>query len=725
MRSKTGMLVVGLLALLLTACGGSSSHNDDTSETAQPNVVLILLDDMGIDQWTLFGYGGLAPAPMPNIGDIAQAGVQFHNFWSMPACSNGRASLFTGRYPLRTHVMTALGTDDLANYMVNPSEMTLPDLLHTVGYKSALFGKFHMGIQTNNPYGTGMVHKTLGFDYFEGWLDVTGDPSSIDTTAGMGAAEGTYSCGFVPDASHGGANKGACYMADDSCSEMSKTGVEAPGRLCRDQGGIFDPHQSCQVPTPTNIHFENLSGHYVSPLTIDNAGSVENLPSTDPRARTYRTTEVVDAALRWLKTQPKDQPWMVTLSFSADHTPLMQPPSNLLPDTEPDSSNLDCSNVIAQQFLSNQMEEAMDHEVGRFLVSAGLATRDDSGKLIYDPAASNTYIIVVSDNGSLGTVVKLPFDKSRAKSTAYQTGVWNPAIVSGPKVYQPGRSVDDMVNIVDLYQLIGELAGVKDVHKAVPRTLDSQSMLPYLEQPGHASIRTSNYTEVGYNGHANGVLNGPCVFDITTPSCSQITPSAGVCHDNGGTWWGENPDWADPSNANYDPDVLPAGFDQCCAVANWQAKHSYPPVTDIFPSLAYAVRNDDYKLVVNHYESYDPSATNGCAATTSTEFYQINEDVPNPQLDEEGTNLPINSLTAEQQKNYDQLTQQLNDIRNSESDCPADINLDGVVDAKDIAEWNKYQGLSQGKSSWADVNKDGLTDGTDKAQIQSAFGTCP
>src|SRR5699024_3665520 len=146
----------------------------------------------------------------------------------------------------------------------------------------------------------------------------------------------------------------------------------------------------------------------------------------------------------------------------------------LLPDTEADSSNLDCSNVIAQQFLSNQMEEAMDHEVGRFLVSAGLATRGDNGKLIYDPAASNTYIIVVSDNGSLGTVVKLPFDKQRAKSTAYQTGVWNPAIVAGPKVYQPGRSVDDMVNVVDLYQLIGELAGVKDVHKAVPRTLDSQ-----------------------------------------------------------------------------------------------------------------------------------------------------------------------------------------------------------------------------------------------------------
>lgn len=283
-----------------------------------------------------------------------------------------------------------------------------------------------------------------------------------------------------------------------------------------------------------------------------------------------------------------------------------------------------------------------------------------------------------------------------------------------------------MVNVVDLYQLIGELAGVKDVHQTVPRTLDSQTMLPYLEQSGHAPIRTSNYTEVGYNSHANGGMNGPCVFDITTPSCSQITPSAGVCHDNGGTWWGENPDWADPTNPDFDPDVPSGGFDQCCKVAQWQENHGYAPVTDIFPSLAYAVRNDDYKLVVNHYDSYDLTAKS-CAATVSTEFYQINEDVPNPKLDEEGSDLLAAGqppLTTEQQQNYDELDQKLDGIRNSEVSCPEDINLDGMVDAQDIDEWNKYQTLAQGKSSWADVNQDGLTDGADKTQILNAYGLC-
>src|SRR5699024_5714928 len=128
-----------------------------------------------------------------------------------------------------------------------------------------------MGIQANNPYGLGMVHA-LGFDYYEGWLDETGDPSSIDTTAGGVAPEGTYSCGFVPDASQpNGANHGACYRASGSCDLMTKTGAEAPGRICRDQGGIFDPDKSCKATPPDYISFNTYNGHFVSPVMINDA----------------------------------------------------------------------------------------------------------------------------------------------------------------------------------------------------------------------------------------------------------------------------------------------------------------------------------------------------------------------------------------------------------------------------------------------------------------------
>lgn len=65
---------------------------------------------------------------------------------------------------------------------------------------------------------------------------------------------------------------------------------------------------------------------------------------------------------------------------------------------------------------------------------------------------------MIGDNGTFGPVVKLPFDPSRAKGTAYQTGIWVPLIVSGPMVSEPGRAVEHMVNAADVFRLFGEVA---------------------------------------------------------------------------------------------------------------------------------------------------------------------------------------------------------------------------------------------------------------------------
>jgi len=701
-----------------------------------PNIVLVIMDDMGIDQWELFGYGGATPAAMPNLETIANQGVKFHNMWSMPACSNGRAALFTGRYPLRTNVLTALGTNDLANYMVNPNEITLPRLLKQRGYQSALFGKFHLGIQSNDPFGYGMV-QALGFDYFNGWLDATGDPSSIDTTAGGVYPAGKWSCGFVQDAAHGGADTGACYAADGTCSVLTKTGAEAPGRVCRDSGGIFDYiNPSCSSPPPDYLNFATLSGHYVSPLVITGTDeTIEQVPPTDIRARTYRGIEVVDAAIDWVKQEPPGQPWLAILSFATAHTPLMQPPTQTLPDLEPDSSNLNCgsgsgdsttggrcsttcSSVADLRTISNEMEEALDYEIGRFMIAIGLATAGPNGQLIYDPRKTDTYVIFVTDNGSLGTVVKVPFDPSRAKSTAYQTGVWVPAFVAGPGVSRPGRQVNAMVNIVDVYQLVGELAGI-DVHKAVPRIVDSRPLLPYLENPNQPSIRTTNYTEIGTNQHANGVLNGPCLYS-SGATCTQIAPTKGVCEDNNGVWWG--PGATDPSTHG-----IPAeGLALCCDVAIWQHDHGGTvTITNIYPLQAYAMRNDGYKLVINKYQSYD-APSNACAATQSTEFYEINE-APVPKLDKEGTDLLSSGkpLTPIQKANYNALTARLNELRASQPACPGDVNIDGVVNQEDLDQWSVFNLLSDGFSSWADINQDGMTNGEDLTLIQQNQGPCP
>jgi hypothetical protein len=64
----------------------------------RPNILFIIMDDVGIDQMQIFGYGGLTPPLTPNINAIARAGVRFRNAWSMPECSPSRAIFFEGGF---------------------------------------------------------------------------------------------------------------------------------------------------------------------------------------------------------------------------------------------------------------------------------------------------------------------------------------------------------------------------------------------------------------------------------------------------------------------------------------------------------------------------------------------------------------------------------------------------------------------------------------------------
>jgi len=154
-----------LAVMLLFAFGSAPVETQAKPGKNKPNILFVIMDDVGIDQMTAFGYGGVGQEEsagfpdtpvdrepiLPTIQAIADRGIRFRNTWSMPACSTSRAVFFTGRYPLRTNVLGALGPDDLANAQVSPFEISLPKLLKHAGYRSALFGKFHLGLQDQNP----------------------------------------------------------------------------------------------------------------------------------------------------------------------------------------------------------------------------------------------------------------------------------------------------------------------------------------------------------------------------------------------------------------------------------------------------------------------------------------------------------------------------------------------------------------------------------------------
>ncbi|MFA7668025.1 MAG: sulfatase-like hydrolase/transferase [Burkholderiaceae bacterium] len=701
-----------LCAWALTACDSSSNHSAIEPPTASlPNILFIVLDDFGVDQLRIFGYGGATPARTPNLDAIAHAGLRFRNTWAMPTCSPTRATYFQGRYPFRTDVKNAIVATDLANSQVSPYEITTPKLLKEKGYINAVIGKMHLSGSDinpdNNPLGHHVMHE-LGWDHFEGYLD--GGPFPIDTSAGGVAPAGTHGCGFVPstqDDPTRGADRGACYQPNGGCATIDLTQAQTPGRMCMEQGGIFDPGQSCQSATPSYIDFTKQNGYYTAEWIINHPdGSVEVQPVAAPGARGYRVVQETDRSVAWLKQRNPQQPWMLSVGYSAIHTPLHQPPTSLVhPDALPTSGFM-CTSAAEQRVIINQMTEAVDKEIGRLLVEAGLASYKEDGSLDYRPQDTNTVVIVTGDNGTYGPSVKAPFNPTRAKGFPYQTGVWVPLIIAGPMVTEPGRTLPHMVNSTDLFSLFAELAEI-DVQGALPesRQVDAQPMLPYLTSPGHAAIRSTNYTEMGTNIKATtSELPPPCVIPSSNV-CVQVFPQQAVCQDQGGIWYG-------PEGV-----AGPTGLSSCCAVNDYLVAQGEPAV-DILPDSQRAIRNATHKLV-----QIDRLNCATGQIEASEELYAINEATPLPRLDNAVYDLLTQpALTPEQEQHYLSLKTEIQALHASHVACPGDGNLDGMVDDKDIDGWTRYSRENGGHSSWFDFNHDGLTNTDDLKIIHDNFG---
>jgi arylsulfatase A-like enzyme len=112
------------------------------AERKQPNFVIIFLDDSG---WADFHPFGNPPYPTPNVERLASQGCMFKNFYVPQAiCSASRSALLSGCYPGRTKVF---GAHSPGARGLEPTFATMGEVLKTAGYKTAVFGKWHIGDQ--------------------------------------------------------------------------------------------------------------------------------------------------------------------------------------------------------------------------------------------------------------------------------------------------------------------------------------------------------------------------------------------------------------------------------------------------------------------------------------------------------------------------------------------------------------------------------------------------
>jgi arylsulfatase A-like enzyme len=128
-----------------------------------PNIMVILVDDLGYGDLSSYGATDL---DTPHVDRLMSEGMRFNNFYAnCPVCSPTRAALLTGRYQeavgvpgvIRTHSRNSWG-------YLSQEAVLLPELLKHVNFQTAMFGKWHLGLDAPN------TPTLRGFDRFQGFL---------------------------------------------------------------------------------------------------------------------------------------------------------------------------------------------------------------------------------------------------------------------------------------------------------------------------------------------------------------------------------------------------------------------------------------------------------------------------------------------------------------------------------------------------------------------------
>jgi arylsulfatase A-like enzyme len=141
----------------------------------QPNIVLIMADNLGWGELGCYGGGALRGAPTPRIDELAKEGLLLHNFNVESDCVPTRSALMTGRHPIRTGCLQSV-PPGLPQGLTR-REITLAQALSQAGYATAHFGKWHLGdIQ-------GRLPSDRGFDEWYG-IPRTTDESQFTSTVG-------------------------------------------------------------------------------------------------------------------------------------------------------------------------------------------------------------------------------------------------------------------------------------------------------------------------------------------------------------------------------------------------------------------------------------------------------------------------------------------------------------------------------------------------------------
>lgn len=421
MRPRTRLLCSGAAAIGLAGLAwGQAPAAPATAPGARPNIVFIFADDHALQAIGAYNYRGLGLNRTPGIDRLAQQGALFrNNFCANSICSPSRACVLTGKHSHLNGVVTWERFDG--------SQFTFPKELQKAGYRTAIFGKWHL---TSDPTG------------FDEWMVHPG--------------QGSY---YNPDFLFAGGKKRIEGYATDVTTDLSLDFI----RRQKESGKPFlvmcqfkAPHRTWQPPPDPSAQFAGRKFPLPATFFDDYTGrsgpaAKHKMGIAQDMRMDYDLKVPVEKSNEWGRLTPAQRNALTRTYAEENQAFLAAPPTGR-----------ELAEWKYQRYLRDYLlcVDSIDRNVGRIL-----DTLRDLG------LDQNTMVVYSSDQGFfLGEHGW--FDKR----WMYEESFRMPLLVRWPGVVKPGTSVSELTQNIDFAPTFLEAAGC-----AIPAEVQGRSLVPLLK----------------------------------------------------------------------------------------------------------------------------------------------------------------------------------------------------------------------------------------------------